>query len=292
MKKASIITSVVIVLAISMATILIATTVASEVFGGISAFSATKNPCKSLNALEERIEIACKYKYSMRTQLSIPTRVNSYVIQVFPGPSDSSQLTGYNPYMNRNYPECQGGVCLCMVSQRLNTTPGRTDHCSFCYPIARQEYEPAFRCLFGNCRFDNIGSIPRVNSKFVNTSTGTGSKEVRIFRGLRFNLPGKTNDLSWLEDYCTYLYDGGGVFISDRIESGNVTSGACFKQDRLVSTCINTKIEAKNNPQLKHFVNLTGTNWPLKETVSLNITYDYPGIIINKSEFGLWWTID
>ena len=135
-----------------------------------------------------------------------------------------AELTGYNPDLNSDYEECRAGLCVCMVKVGTGKAP-RTQNCDFCYPVARQSEPPAFCCDYGVCRFSNVGSIPNVNSKFVDTYTGEEERETRIFQGLTFILENRTDNLTWITYFCNEtIYDVNnrdGVFIIDNY-GGNI----------------------------------------------------------------------
>ncbi|UCD03842.1 MAG: hypothetical protein JSW73_04860 [Candidatus Woesearchaeota archaeon] len=263
MRKASIIITAIIILAIIVGTLLILSIVSSEIFGGISLLWLSQKPCASLDSLTEKMDIACKYGYDMKAEISIPEEIDNYKILRLPRDEDEIrndlidehgegiendkeartigkyiygldigsggfekltqeladlELTGYNPDMNSDYEECRAGLCICMVKVGTRKAP-RTQNCDFCYPVARQSETPAFCCDYGVCRFDNIGNIPNVNSKFVGTYTGEEERETRIFQGLTFLLENKTDNLTWIQYYCNetiYNIDNrDGVFIID-----------------------------------------------------------------------------
>lgn len=263
MKKASIIVTTIIVIAIIAGTLVILSIVSTEVFGGISILWLSQNSCASLNALTEKMDISCDYGYDMVAEINIPAEIENFKIMRFPrstgeigrdlieehgetiedaeiareigkfiygfdiGPGgfaelrqalSDAELTGYLPDVNSDYEECRGGICICMVKSGLRKAP-RTQNCDYCYAVARQSEPPAFCCNYGVCRFRNVGNIPDVNSKFVATWAGEEERETKIFDGLTFIRENKTDNLTWIQNYCTdTIYDDGaldGVFIID-----------------------------------------------------------------------------
>ena len=94
MKKASLIVSAIIVVAIVAGTLLIISVVSSEIFGGISLIWLSQNPCRTLNEFNKRIDIACDYGYRMKAEMNIPTKTYSYKIVEFPNTSNPINSQG------------------------------------------------------------------------------------------------------------------------------------------------------------------------------------------------------
>lgn len=324
MKKASIIVTAIIVIAIVAGTLLIVSVVSSEIFGGISLIWLSQDPCKSFNEFTKRIELSCNYGYTVRAELDIPTKTKNYVIIELPQlPSEfivmeemlpvvlwkTYEFTGYNPEINPEYEECRGGVCVCMINNKTKEAPSPANKGRFCYPVAHQLNTPAFCCDFGVCRFKNIGTIPFVNNKFINATDGATA--TRIFDGLTFMLENKTDNLSWLNHFCSeVIYDSSptdGVFIVDFIkvrEDYNLSSGCCFIEDKLVGSCVtgNNPKASESNYLLKadsgtlalfDFIKLTKGEYPLQGRIALNITPQtgslYGGIELREEKLKLWW---
>lgn len=306
-KKGTLAVSTVIILVIVIVTLVVVAAVSLYIFGGISLLWLSQKPCLSLEQLEEKVEFACKYGYEMRADLNIPTKQRGSHLIILPHESNPYQITGYDPTINIDYPECRGGLCICLASSATNEVPEPTKTCRFCFPIIKQSESPAFCCNAGICRIDNIGAIPNANSKFVNVSEDL---ETRLFEGVTFSLQNQTTNVSWLQDYCNntiYRESGNeGIFILDYnytntttiAETGesvniSIISGCCFRRDSASGSCVKNEFSVVENPTfLIEFVNLTNGEWPLGNRTTIKINDKKTaegGVFFNITTFKLWW---
>lgn len=305
MKKASIAVTAIIVIVIVLVTLVIVTAVSSEVFGGLSLLWLSQNSCDSLNKLTEQIDLTCEYNTNLSLEVNVPTDMYSYGIIGLPNATDNASYTGYDPKINSDYTECRGGICLCLIDLTMGEVSKPDYRCDFCIPVAKQTEPPAFCCDAGVCMFESLGNFNSQGKK-INTSD-IGGHSTRIFEGLTFALENKTNNYTWLSDFChDYIYEGsGGVFIVDTNYTYNYTnenndtvnetliSGCCFREDKIVGSCVPQTMQAVNNKQeLVDFISFIDGGYPIKDHVKVYIyKKSTGGVDLEVTEPEVWWKV-